>query len=152
MKKKNTKKIKGINLSGKNAWLSPPGTFHFLIGKFSYFVIRFLYLTFLSLTFPILLLGSSIVKSNNEIGIVPCKMEYFCLTMPITLSTWILTAAKRLVSSMSTDSSWFLPFVNAGILSSPCCRPIESCNQSHGVFEIVNLRASPRHKYAKNTC
>ena len=30
-------------------WPSPPGTFHILIGKFSYFVIRF----FLSLTFPI---------------------------------------------------------------------------------------------------
>ena len=36
-------------------WPSPPGTFHILIGKFSYFVIRFL-------------LNSSIVKSDNEIG------------------------------------------------------------------------------------
>ena len=34
---------------------SPPGTFHILIGKFSYFVIRFLNQIFLSLTFPILL-------------------------------------------------------------------------------------------------
>ena len=39
---------------------SPPGIFHILMGKFSYFVIRFLNqifwaLHFLSLTFPILL-------------------------------------------------------------------------------------------------
>ena len=41
-------------------WLSPPGTFHILIGKFSYFVIRFL-------------LNSSMVKSDNEIGKVNDK-------------------------------------------------------------------------------
>ena len=40
--------------------LSSPGTFHILIGKFSYFVIRFL-------------LNSSIVKSDNEIGKVNDK-------------------------------------------------------------------------------
>ena len=34
-------------------WPSPPGTFHILIGKFSYLVIRFLNQTFLSLPFPI---------------------------------------------------------------------------------------------------
>ena len=39
----------GINIF----WPSPPGTFHILIGKFSYFVIRFLDHIFLSLTFPI---------------------------------------------------------------------------------------------------
>ena len=39
---------------------SPPGTFHILIGNFSYFVIRFL-------------LNSSIVKSDNEIGKVNDK-------------------------------------------------------------------------------
>ena len=38
-------------------WPSQPGTIHFLIGKFSFFVIRFLYyIFFLSLTFPIWLL------------------------------------------------------------------------------------------------
>ena len=58
-------------------WPSPPGTFHILIGKFSYFVIRFLNQIFLSLTFPILLsdfyFNSSIVKSDNEIGKVNDK-------------------------------------------------------------------------------
>ena len=45
-----------------------PGTFHILIGKFSYFIIRFSDHIFLSLTFPIrFLLNSSIVKSDNEI-------------------------------------------------------------------------------------
>ena len=39
---------------------SQPGTIHFLIGKFSYFVIRFL-------------LNSSMAKSNNEIGKVNDK-------------------------------------------------------------------------------
>ena len=37
-------------------WPSPPGTFHFLIGKFSYFIIKFLDQIFLSLTFSISLL------------------------------------------------------------------------------------------------
>ena len=44
----------------KPRWPSPPGTFHIFIGKFSYFVIRFL-------------LNSSIVKSGNEIGEVNDK-------------------------------------------------------------------------------
>ena len=44
-------------------WPSPPGTFHILIGKFSYFVIRFL-------------LNSSIVKSDNEKGKVNDKKKY----------------------------------------------------------------------------
>ena len=39
---------------GHRAWPSPPGTFHILIEKISYFVIRFL-------------LNSSIVKSDDEI-------------------------------------------------------------------------------------
>ena len=38
-------------------WPSQPGTIHFLIGKFSYFLIRLFYIRFfLSLTFPICLL------------------------------------------------------------------------------------------------
>ena len=45
---------------------------HFLIGKFTYFVIRFLYQLFFVINFSYLiirfLLNSSIVKSNNEIG------------------------------------------------------------------------------------
>ena len=43
-------------------WPSQPGTIHFLIGKFSYLVIRFL-------------LNSSTVKSNNEIGKVNDKKK-----------------------------------------------------------------------------
>ena len=42
---------------------SPPGTFHILIGKFSYFVIRFL-------------LNISIVKSDNKIVKVNDKKKY----------------------------------------------------------------------------
>ena len=53
-------------------WPSPPGTFHFLIGKFSYFVIRFLNQIFFVINFSYFvirfLLNSSIVKFNNEIG------------------------------------------------------------------------------------
>ena len=49
-------------------WPSPPGTIHFLIGKFSYFVIRFLNHIFLSLTFPISLLDFTIeLLSKNLI-------------------------------------------------------------------------------------
>ena len=51
---------------------SPPGTFHFLIGKFSYFGIRFLDYSFFVINFSYFvirfLLKSSMVKSNNEIG------------------------------------------------------------------------------------
>ena len=46
-----------------NKWPSPPGTFYMLLGKFSYFVIRFL-------------LNSSIVKSDNEIGKVKRQKTY----------------------------------------------------------------------------
>jgi hypothetical protein len=58
---------------------SPPGTFHILIRKISYFVIRFLNeIFFLSLTFPIslsnfYLVHSSMVKSDDEIGKVNDK-------------------------------------------------------------------------------
>ena len=50
---------------------SPPGTFHILIGKFSYFIIIFLNHIFFVVSFSYsiirFLLNSSIVKSDNEI-------------------------------------------------------------------------------------
>ena len=46
--------------STKEKTSSPPGTFYILIGKYSYFLIRFL-------------LNGSIVKSNKEIGKVNDK-------------------------------------------------------------------------------
>ena len=53
------------------------GTFHILIGKFSYFVIRFLNHIFFVINFSYVvirfLLNSSIVKSDNEIGKVNDK-------------------------------------------------------------------------------
>ena len=56
---------------------SPPGTFHILVGKFSYFVIRFLNQFFFVINFSYFvirfLLNSSIVKSDNEIGKVNDK-------------------------------------------------------------------------------
>ena len=56
---------------------SPPGTFHILIGKFSYFVIRFLNQICFVINFSYFvirfLLNSSIVKSDNEIGKVNDK-------------------------------------------------------------------------------
>ena len=56
---------------------SQPGTIHLLIGKFSYFLIRFLYYIFFVFNFSYLvirfLLNSSMVKSNNEIGKVDDK-------------------------------------------------------------------------------
>ena len=62
---------------GAIQWPSQPGTIHFLIGKFSYFVIRFLYQIFFVIKFSYLvirfLLNSSMVKSNNEIGKVDDK-------------------------------------------------------------------------------
>ena len=61
--------------SGRNleVWCpSPPGTFHILIGKFSYFIIRFLNQIFFVINFSYFvirfLLNSSLVKSDNEIG------------------------------------------------------------------------------------
>ena len=64
--------------TGPKHWPSPPGTFHILIGKFSYFIIGFLNHIFLSLSFPIstvirYLLSSSIVKFDNKIGKVNDK-------------------------------------------------------------------------------
>ena len=60
---------------------SPPGTFHILIGKFSYFVIRFLNQIFFVINFSYFvirfLLNSSIVKSDNEIGKVNDKKILF---------------------------------------------------------------------------
>ena len=56
---------------------SQPGTIHFLIGKFSYFGISFLYYIFFVINFSYLVIGfllnSSVVKSNNEIGKVNDK-------------------------------------------------------------------------------
>ena len=61
-------------------WPSPPGTFHFLIGKFSFYVIRFLNHIFFVINFSYFiirfLLNSSIVKSDNEIGKVNDKKKY----------------------------------------------------------------------------
>ena len=58
------------------SWPSPPGTFHILIGKIFYFVVRFLN-HILSLTFPIslsdFLLNRSIVKYDKKIGKVNDK-------------------------------------------------------------------------------
>jgi hypothetical protein len=64
--------------AGKRAGPSPPGTFHILIGKFSYFVIRFLNKIFFVINFSyfiILVLNSSIVKFDNEIGKVNVKKQ-----------------------------------------------------------------------------
>ena len=51
---------------------SPPGTFHILIGKFPYFITRFLNQNFFVINFSYFvirfLLDSSIVKSDNQIG------------------------------------------------------------------------------------
>ena len=61
----------------KRSGPSQPGTIHFLIGKFSYFFIIFLYQIFSVINFSNLvirfLLNSSTVKSNNEIGKVNDK-------------------------------------------------------------------------------
>ena len=50
---------------------SPPGTFHILIGNFSYFVIRFLNQIFFVINFSYFvirfLFNNSIVKTDNEI-------------------------------------------------------------------------------------
>ena len=51
-------------------WLSPTGTFHTLLGKFSYFVFFVITFTYFVIRF---LLYSSIVKSDNEIGKVMTK-------------------------------------------------------------------------------
>ena len=63
----------GLDMPGP----SPPGTFHILIGKFFYFVIRFLNLIFFIIIFSYFiirfLLNSSMVKSDNEIGKVNDK-------------------------------------------------------------------------------
>ena len=60
-----------------HGWPSPPGTIHILIGKFSYFVIRFLNQFFFVINFSYFvirfLLNISIVKSDNEIGKVNDK-------------------------------------------------------------------------------
>ena len=51
---------------------SPPGTFHILVGKLAYFIIRFLNQNFFVINFSYFvirfLLNSSIVKSDNKIG------------------------------------------------------------------------------------
>ena len=56
---------------------SPPGTFYILIGKFSYFVIRFLNNIFFVINFSHFVIrflhNSSIVKSDNKIGKVNDK-------------------------------------------------------------------------------
>ena len=60
-------------------WPNLPGTFHILIGKFSYFVIRFLNQIFFVINFSYFvirfLINSSIVKSDNEIGKVNDKKK-----------------------------------------------------------------------------
>ena len=60
-----------------NLWPSPPGTFHILIGKFSYFVIKNFNQIFFVINFSYFaikfLLNSSMVKSDNQIGKVNDK-------------------------------------------------------------------------------
>ena len=54
---------------------SQPGTIHFLIGKFPYFVIRFFFVINFSYLVIRFLLNSSMAKSNNEIGKVNDKKK-----------------------------------------------------------------------------
>ena len=60
-------------------WPSPPGTFHSLIGKLSYFVIRFLNQIYFVINFSYFvirfLLSSFIVKFDNKIGKVNEKQD-----------------------------------------------------------------------------
>ena len=51
------------NVIDSKIWLSPPGTFHILIGKCSYFIIRFYY-------------RAIKYKSDNEIGKVSDKKKH----------------------------------------------------------------------------
>ena len=52
-----------------------------------------------------IILSMGAKSSPRRIGSIPCKIEYFLRTSPITLSTWILTLAIFLVSSTSFADS-----------------------------------------------
>ena len=57
------------------------------------------------------------------IGSVDCKIIYFCLTAPITLSTCILTCDSCLEISTSSLLSWGFPLVKGGCLTSAHSQP-----------------------------
>ena len=63
---------------------------------------------------------------TNWRGKVLCKIVYFCLTNPMTLSTCIRTLAIDLVSSTSSGESWLLPLVKAGICNFVRIAPTDS--------------------------
>ena len=63
---------------------------------------------------------------HRDNGMVVWRMVYLFLTRPLTLSTWILTAASPLVASGSSGCSCCLPLVNAGILNCAQNRPTVS--------------------------
>ena len=56
----------------------------------------------------------------KSIGITLIKIENLCLVAPITLSMWIRTLAKHLVSSTSLGESCVHPRVNDGICNDAC--------------------------------
>ena len=71
-------------------------------------------------------ISSPALFTTKSIGIVQCRMEYFCRTIPITHSTWILALAIVLVSSTSIRESWSFPFVNADMCKLACIIPTYS--------------------------
>lgn len=80
---------------------------------------------------------------------------YFCLRVPMTCSTWILTFAILRVFSTLTGSSWFLPLVNAGTLRSAwwnhtcscTVKPLSARTRSPGTNLFKNPQFSVRNLF-----
>ena len=87
-------------------------------------------------------LGSQL---KNFVDSVPSNIVYLRLRSPITLSTWILTRAIPSDCSTSTGSSWFFPFLKAGITSLPCL----SLTLSEIVEPLSAITVSPGSNLSK---
>ena len=64
--------------------------------------------------------GSLPFFSRRDNGTDPRRIWYFCLTVPMILSTWIRTFATFLVISTSMGLNWFLFFIKVGNTISVC--------------------------------
>ena len=74
-------------------------------------------------------LSPGALSLTKSIGMTLIKIENLCLMAPITLSVWIRTLAKRLVSSTSLGESCVHPHVNDGICNDACILATSSaCN------------------------
>ena len=83
---------------------------------------------------------SPFLTIKKSIGKVPWSIKNFCLTQPITHSTWMHSFAIMRVFSTSNADSWDFLLVKAGICSDACIIPTGSL-----ILNLCQLRQHHLH-------